>query len=157
MINPVKREKAYKMLKSLMAKGVPIHGIGMQGHWSTQDLNTEEIQKSIDMFSSLGLDIQITELDLTIYGTYHAEGEEIQSKTAHPFTDCLEKQQAELYREIFRIFRANKGKISSVTFWGLGDNHTWLDNFPIRNRKDHPLLFNQSLEPKKAFYAISDF
>lgn len=157
MINPAKREKTYNMLKTLLAKGVPIYGIGMQGHWSLQDLNPEEIQKSIDMFSSLGLDIQITELDLTIYGTYHGEGADIQSTTSHPFTDSTEEQQAEMYRQIFSIFRANKGKISSVTFWGLADNHTWLDNFPVPNRKDYPLLFNQSLEPKKAFHYITDF
>ena len=157
LINPIKREKVFNMLSALLKKGVPIHGIGLQGHWSMQDLDTTEIQKTVDLFSSLGLDIQITELDLTVYGTYHGEGAKIQSKETHPFTPCLEKMQAEKYKQIFEILRRNKDKISAVTFWGLADNHTWLDNFPVENRKDFPLLFNQQLESKLSFHAITTF
>jgi endo-1,4-beta-xylanase len=53
--------------------------------------------------------------------------------------------------------RKNKEKISGVTFWGLADNYTWLDSFPVSGRKDFPLLFNQQFQPKMAFYAITDF
>lgn len=157
LVNPIKREKVYNMISELLKKGVPIQGIGLQGHWSTQDLNTNEIQKTIDLFASLGLDIQITELDLTVYGTYHGEGAKIQSKETHPFTPCLEKMQANKYKEIFEILRRNKEKISAVTFWGLADNYTWLNNFPVPNRNDFPLLFDQQLNPKLAFHAITTF
>ena len=109
------------------------------------------------MFSLLGLDIQITELDLTVYGTYHGEGANIQSKETHPFTDSLEGVQADKYSRVFDILRLNNYKISALTFWGLADNYTWLDNFPVPNRKDYPLLFDQKLEPKGAFNAITDF
>ncbi len=157
MVNPQKREKAYQMLKSLLAQGVPIDGIGMQAHWSMQDLTAEAIQTSIDMFSSLGLEIHITELDLTIYPPYHGEGANNQPKEIQAFTLKLAKKQADLYQMIFDVFRKNQGKITSVTFWGLADNYTWLDDFPVKNRKDHPLIFGENLEPKESFYKIVNF
>ena len=155
MVNPVKREKVYNMLKALLKKGVPINGIGIQGHWSIPDLDVSEIQKTIDMFASLGLEIQITELDLSIY----RHGHNLKNPTllTQPYTTCVESEQTEKYRQIFEILRHNKGKISSVTFWGLADNYTWLDTYPIAGRKDYPLLFDEKLEPKKAFQAITDF
>ncbi len=94
---------------------------------------------------------------MTIYGKYHEEGSKIQSKETHQFNDSLDKSQADKYKQIFDIFRLNKGKISSVTFWGLADNYTWLDSFHVPNRKDYPLLYDQKLEPKAAFHAITDF
>jgi beta-xylosidase len=157
LVNPEKRMKVYNMLRNLIKKGVPIYGIGLQGHWSTQDLDPEEIQKTIDLFSSLGLDIQITELDMTVYGTYHGAGAKIQSRETHLFNPYLEKMQADKYKQVFEILRKNKEKISGVTFWGLADNYTWLDSFPVSGRKDFPLLFNQQFQPKMAFYAITDF
>lgn len=157
LTQPAKRQKAYTMLKALLEAGVPITGVGMQGHWSMQDITPQAIQESIDLFSSLGLEIQITELDLTTYSTYHGEGAKNQVKETRAWTPQLETEQAEVFKAIFEVFRANKNKITSVTLWGLADNYTWLDNFPVPNRKDYPLLFNQELEPKKAFWEMLDF
>jgi endo-1,4-beta-xylanase len=42
-----------------------------------------------------------------------------------------------------------------VTFWNLSDKSTWLDNFPVRGRKDFPLLFDEKYQPKKAFFAVT--
>ena len=47
----------------------------------------------------------------------------------------LEKQ-AERYRQIFDLFKEYKGHITSVTFWGVADNYTWLDNFPVRRTQE---------------------
>lgn len=154
LTEPAKREKAYKLLKRLKESGVPIHGVGMQGHWSMEDISAEKIQKSIDMFSSLGLEIQITELDLTAYTTYHGEGAKKQVKETRAWTPQLEEEQAKVYKMIFEVFRANKDKITGITFWGMADNYTWLHNFPVPNRTDYPLLFNNNLEPKKAFWQV---
>jgi endo-1,4-beta-xylanase len=154
LIQPVKRDKAYRMLKELLAKGVPINGVGMQGHWAVSDVTREKIQQSIDLFSSLGIDIQITELDLTVYGNYHGENVKNQTKETIQFTPEIADIQAASYKMIFETFRANKSKISSVTFWGLSDKHSWLNNFPIKGRKDYPLLFDDNLHPKPAFWEV---
>ncbi|MDR0537466.1 MAG: endo-1,4-beta-xylanase [Tannerellaceae bacterium] len=154
LTQPLKREKAWKLLKRLKDEGVPVDGVGMQGHWSMDEISREDIQTSIDLFYSLGLDIQITELDLTVYTTYHGEGARQQAKETREFTPELAEKQAKTYKMIFETFRANKGKISAVTFWGLADNYTWLHNFPVRGRMDYPLLFGRDLSPKPAFWSI---
>jgi endo-1,4-beta-xylanase len=50
-----------------------------------------------------------------------------------------------------------KSNISAVTFWNVSDKSCWLYNFPVRGRKNYPLLFDQNLKPKKAFWEIVKF
>ena len=64
------------------------------------------------------------------------------------------KAQAEKYAMCFRLFRNYKHVISSITFWNLSDRYSWLDNFPVRNRKDYPLLFDRAGQPKKAYWEV---
>ncbi|MFW5820260.1 MAG: endo-1,4-beta-xylanase [Bacteroidota bacterium] len=66
LINPEKAQKVYEMAKGFIDRGIPIDGIGMQGHWTLEDVNAENLSNSIDLFASLGLEVQITELDLSI-------------------------------------------------------------------------------------------
>ncbi|MCW3110928.1 MAG: Endo,4-beta-xylanase [Segetibacter sp.] len=64
--NPNKRVKIYRMLKKLLDAKVPVHGVGLQAHWSINNPSREEIENSIEMFSSLGLQVQLTELDVSV-------------------------------------------------------------------------------------------
>ena len=64
---PEKRERIYRLLKRLKDKGVPIHGIGLQAHWSLQEPTEDELVSAIKRYASLGLKIQFTELDISIY------------------------------------------------------------------------------------------
>jgi endo-1,4-beta-xylanase len=57
----------------------------------------------------------------------------------------------------FDLFRKYKPNITGVTFWNISDRGSWLDNFPVRNRKDYPLLFDKDLKPKKAYQAVVKF
>src|SRR5687767_12099008 len=66
-----KRERIYKMVKGLLDKKVPIHGIGLQAHWSIFSPSEVDLRQSIERFSSLGLTIQFTELDLSVYKSEH--------------------------------------------------------------------------------------
>lgn len=154
--NPVKREKIYRMLKKLLSRGVPIHGIGLQAHWSVNTPSREELEKSIKMFSSLGLTIQFTELDISVY-TGNQGGQIIRGQrdtTAAVFTKEMEEKQLEKYRMVFEVFRKYKKNISGVTFWNLSDRYSWLDN---RGKKNFPLLFDTNLQPKKAYYEVIRF
>lgn len=154
--NPAKREKIYRMLKGLLAKGVPIHGVGLQAHWSINNPNREELEKSIEMFSSLGLQIQFTELDISVYagrqGGQLIAGEKAKEQAV--FTPEMEQKQLEKYKMIFEVFRKHKKHITGVTFWNLSDKYTWLDG---RGRKNFPLLFDRELKPKKAYYEVIKF
>jgi len=153
---PHKREKIYKMLKKLLAKGVPIHGMGLQGHWSINNPSKAELEKTIAMFAGLGLEIQITELDVSVYSGN--EGGQIingaEKKNVAQFTPEMEEKQLNQYKMIFDTFRKYKKNITGVTFWNLSDRYTWLDG---RGRKNYPLLFDKDLKPKKAYDEVVNF
>ncbi|WP_345949649.1 MULTISPECIES: endo-1,4-beta-xylanase [unclassified Mucilaginibacter] len=153
---PAKREKIYKLLKNLLEKGVPVNGVGLQAHWSVTNPSRDELEKSIKMFSSLGLQIQFTELDISVYagrqGGQLISGEQQQAKAT--FTPEMEQQQLEKYKMAFEVFRKYKKNITGVTFWNVSDRYTWLDG---RGRKNYPLLFDTNLKPKKAYWEVVNF
>jgi endo-1,4-beta-xylanase len=151
--SPSKRAKIIKLVKSLVAAGVPIHGIGIQGHWSIYSPNDEEIAKSIAEYSALGLKLHVTELDVSVYKSEQGRREK-RPDEEDKFTPEMEQKQTELYAAVFRLFRENVKAISSVTFWNVTDKRSWLDNFPVRGRKNYPLLFDQDLKRKKAYWEV---
>lgn len=152
--NPIKREKIYRMVKKMLDAKVPIHGVGLQAHWSINNPSQQELENSIKMFSSLGLQVQITELDVSVYaGRQGGQLIQGQAQTA-VFTPEMEQQQLEKYKMAFEVFRKYKEAITGITFWNISDRSSWLDN---RGRKNFPLLFDQNLKPKKAFWEVVNF
>ena len=127
--NPRKREKIFQMVKKLKESGVPIHGVGLQGHWSVNNPPREELEKSIQLFSSLGLQVQVTELDVSVYAGRQGGqlGRGQQRDTAATFTPEMEEQQREKYKMVFDVFRQYKDKLTGITFWNVSDRHSWLD------------------------------
>lgn len=156
-INPVKREKIIKLVSDLKKAGVPIHGIGLQGHWAVSEPSAAELDKTLSDFSKTGLTLQITELDLSVYPKEHNARQKKAEDYNTEYTAEKETQQAAQYKMCFEMFRKYKSSISSVTFWNISDRHSWLDNFPVRGRKDYPLLFDKDLKPKKAFQEVVKF
>lgn len=146
---PAKREKIYLMIKRLKEQGVPIHGVGLQGHWSNKWPSSDELTRTIEKFSSLGIDIQITEMDISVYSS-----KDNMDENPGVFTPEREKAQIEKYKSFFEVFLKSNNKISSVTFWNVSDRHSWLDNFPVKNRKNYPLLFDAALSRKKAYWEV---
>lgn len=156
-INPVKREKIIRMVKDLQAKGIPIHGIGLQGHWAVNEPSGEQLDKTLGDFSKLKLNMQITELDISVYPKEHNARERKAADYDTAFSAEKDAKQIEVYKMCFEVFRKYRENISTVTFWNISDRHSWLDNFPVRGRKDYPLLFDKDLQPKKAFYEVINF
>jgi endo-1,4-beta-xylanase len=155
--NPVKREKIFKLVKSLKDAGVPIHGLGMQGHWAITEPTRQDLDSALLRYSQLGLAIQITELDVSVYPKEHNARDKKATDYDTQFTPELEAKQAEAYGMYFELFRKYRKNITGVTFWNISDRASWLDNFPVRGRKDYPLLFDQNLKPKKAFQTVVQF
>jgi endo-1,4-beta-xylanase len=151
-----KREKIFQLLQKLKAKNVPVHGVGLQGHWSVDEPRENELQESISRFAGLGLAVQITELDISIHPKEHGRREKTQADQS-VFTPALLAKQAAQYEMLFKTFRKNRGVLTGVTFWNVSDKSTWLDNFPVRGRKDYPLLFDEQLQPKAYFGQIVGF
>jgi endo-1,4-beta-xylanase len=161
-----KRRKALQLLRSLLEKKVPVHAVGIQGHWRLDNLDLAEVEESIKQFASLGLKVMITELDISVLPRRY-EGADI-AKTERPsgeerakmnpytqgLPDSVAQQQAERYRQTLALFLRHKKAIGRVTLWGTHDGHSWLNNFPIRGRTDYPLLFDRQGKPKPAFFAV---
>ncbi|HTE24738.1 endo-1,4-beta-xylanase [Flavitalea sp.] len=156
-INPIKSEKIHRLVKSLLDAGVPIHGVGLQGHWAINEPTASQLDSTISRFADLGLKLQVTELDISIYPKEHNARERKTVDADTTFNPAKEKQQIDLYRICFEAFRKYKNVISGVTFWNISDRKSWLDNFPVRGRKDYPLLFDKELKPKKAYWEVVNF
>ena len=154
--NKVKRDKIFQIVKKLKEKGVPIHGVGLQGHWALDEPSEQELEESIRKFADLGLDVQITELDVSVYPKEHEARPKKPTDDGVLTEEMIRKQTAQ-YKMIFDTFRKHKGAITGVTFWNVSDKATWLDNFPVRGRKDYPLLFDQNYQPKPAFWQVVKF
>jgi len=98
--------------------------------------------------------MQVTELDISVYPKEHNARERKAEDYDTAFTAEKEQKQIEVYKNCFELFKKYRENISSVTFWNISDRHSWLDNFPVRGRKDYPLLFDAQLKPKKVYWEI---
>ncbi|CAG5001145.1 Endo-1,4-beta-xylanase B [Dyadobacter sp. CECT 9275] len=154
--NTAKREKIYQLVKKLKDKGVPVDGVGLQGHWSIYEPTAQELEKSISQFASLGVAVQITELDISVHPKEHVRRAKKPADTGELTAEMIAKQAAQ-YKMLFDVFRKYKGVVTGVTFWNVSDKSSWLDNFPVPGRKDYPLLFDENYKPKKAFEGVVNF
>ncbi|NJM93862.1 MAG: endo-1,4-beta-xylanase [Cytophagales bacterium] len=150
--DPKKRERILELLQDLLNKGVPVHGMGMQGHWDLEQPSLQEIETSIDAYAALGLQVQITELDINCYAYTEQEPQQAEQ----PWNPTLDSLLAQRYDELFALLERKADKLSAVTFWGVDDSKTWLSNFPVKRRRNYPLLFDSLARPKAAFYRVVD-
>lgn len=156
-IDSLKRSKIIKMVTDLKAAGVPIHGIGLQGHWAVNEPSADQLEQTLADFAKTGLKLQVTELDISVYPKEHSSRERKPEDENDDFTAEKEQKQQEVYAMCFELFRKHQQDLTGVTFWNISDRNSWLDNFPVRGRKDYPLLFDQNLEPKKVYREVVDF
>lgn len=162
---PEKRQAAIDLVKTLQENNIRIDGIGMQAHLQLDSPSIELIEESIQAFSDLGVKVMITELDVDVLpreGDVDAElpedGElpEVFNPYTESLPDSMQQKLTERYVDLFELFKKHSDKIDRVTFWGLNDSQSWLNNFPIRGRTNYPLLFDRDYEPKPAFDAVVD-
>ncbi|WP_304523823.1 endo-1,4-beta-xylanase [Actinoplanes sp. DH11] len=144
---PAKRDKLYDLVAQLRSEGVPVDGVGHQMHINVSWPSVAETEAMIRRFMPLGVEQQVTEMDVSIYTS---EGESFPT----PPADRL-LRQAYVYRDMFALFQRYAAEITSVTLWGLADDNTWLDTFPV-TRKDAPLLFDTRLQAKPAYWGVVD-
>ena len=145
-----KRERIYNMVKKMKDAGVPIDGIGMQGHYNIYFPDEERLEKAITRFKELVKHIHITELDLRMNN--ESGGQLMFSRgEAKPMPAYMGTLQTDQYARLFKVFRKHADVIDNVTFWNLGDRDSWLG---VNN---HPLPFDENYRPKACFRAIRDF
>ncbi|MEG1024779.1 MAG: endo-1,4-beta-xylanase [Flavobacterium sp.] len=161
---PAKRAGAIALIKEIKAAGGKVDGVGIQGHWRLQSPSLEEIEKSILEYSALGIKVAFTELDITVLpNPWDLKGADINQKfegsaKMNPYPeklpDSVQTQLAERYASIFKLFLKHKDKISRVTFWGVYDGQSWLNDWPIKGRTNYPLPFDTALKHKQAYDSI---
>jgi endo-1,4-beta-xylanase len=155
---PKKLEKTIRLVRSLQAKGVQIDAVGIQGHWLIGWPSTEMIEKGIDALAATGVKVMITELDVDPLPR-DASGADLAvvEEGADPYRQGLppemQEKLAKRYGEIVTAIVRHPA-VKMMTFWGTHDGRSWLNNFPVKGRTNHPLLFDREQKPKPALDAV---
>ncbi len=151
MALPKKREAYLRIIKDLKDRGIRIDGIGMQSHVGMDYPNLKEYEKSIKAFGDAGVDVMITELDLSALPTIK-QGANVADRfrlrdSFNPYKNGLPENASRKWNsrmaKIFDIYKRNSDKISRITFWGTHDGMSWRNNWPMFGRTDYPLPFDR--------------
>ncbi|HEY1789340.1 MAG TPA: endo-1,4-beta-xylanase [Verrucomicrobiae bacterium] len=162
--NLPKRQGAISLIKKLQSRGVRIDAIGLQEHDKMDWPSTNQVDETISAFAQLGVKVMVTELDVDLLpAATRSRSAEVSmsvagSRKLNPYADglpdSLQKELARRYADLFSVFVAHRGQITRVTFWGVTDGDSWLNDWPVRGRTSYPLLFNRNGDPKPAFAAV---
>ncbi|OOG77624.1 endo-1,4-beta-xylanase [Algoriphagus sp. A40] len=158
---PEKRKAILEMAKNLRADGIRIDGIGMQGHYRLGSPSLDQIEQAILDIHEAGFQVHVTELDVDVLPRpRNTEGADLninyaESPEWNPYVasipPAVEKQLVDRYVALFQLFQKHSDKISRVTFWGLHDGKSWLNNWPVRGRTNYPLIFDREMKLKSGF------
>jgi len=162
--NEPKRRGAIALIKKLLAQGIPITAVGLQGHNNLTFPTVEQQDATLSEFAALGIKIAITELDVSVLPDPEGfSGAEVSlsfemKEKLNPYKNGLpaeiQKKLADRYAELFAVYLKHHQDIDRITFWNVTDKESWLNNFPVRGRINHPLLFDRQGKPKPAFNAV---
>lgn len=135
-INP-KSDSVYALLQRLLARGVPVHGVGLQAHFEVGTV-PPTLAANIARFAALGLEVHITELDVRV---------------PQPSTAAQREQQARDYAMIAGACLAAP-QCKAIVLWGFTDALSWIPReFPGWGDA-HP--FDAQYRPKAAWAALRD-
>lgn len=146
--DPVKSKRIYEMVKKMKAAGVPIDGIGMQGHYNIYGPTEKEVDDAIKLYKQVVNHIHVTELDIRI--NEEMGGQLRFSREGQTVSDSIKQHLADQYARVFRVFRNHKDVVKCVTFWNLSDRDSWL------GARNYPLPFDTEYKPKLAYEYIKD-
>ena len=141
-----------QVVGDLRSRGIPLDGVGHEMHNAINYPSTEAMVEAIETVARrfLGIEQQITEMDMSVYNAGDTT-----SNYGMNIPPSVLAEQGWLYKQYFEALRRLRGKLSAVTFWGMADDDTWLDGFPVA-RTDYPLPFNMGLQAKPAYWGIVD-
>jgi len=117
------------IVKYVNSDGIVCDGFGMQAHLDTGFPTTSSFKNTVNAFLNTGLEVQITELDVTTNNT-----------------SAQERYYYELMTYLLEI-KKNGGKITGITYWGLSDQNSWRGS-------QKPLLFSTPTKPKDVYYKV---
>ena len=145
-----------KIIKDLQSRGIRIDAIGMQGHMGMDYPDFTEFEESLKAYAGTGINVMITEWDMSALPTVNmgANVADVEAYNAmmNPYPDGLPEEVSAVWNERMKTFMDMFVKysdvITRVTAWGVSDNDSWKNNWPMRGRVEYPLLFDRNLQPK---------
>ncbi|HDS08538.1 MAG TPA: endo-1,4-beta-xylanase [Bacteroides sp.] len=158
MFHSGRRDAVVNLVNRLKEKGIRIDGVGMQAHYGMDYPDLGAFEESILAFGNAGVDVHITEMDISVLPSpWSNAGAEISDRAEYmekmnPYPgglpDSVDAAMNQRWMDFFEIFLKHEDIIKRVTTWGVSDNHSWKNNWPIRGRTDYPLLFDREFQPK---------
>ncbi|KAL4117338.1 hypothetical protein PRIC2_011329 [Phytophthora ramorum] len=107
-----KSTAVFKMIKGLLDDGITVDGVGFQSHFGYADTASSADQvANFERFTALGLDVALTEVDVTASSSAPSAEEQA--------------QQSDVYKNTVAACKQVK-KCVGVTIWGYDDNYSWL-------------------------------
>lgn len=151
-----RREGVVKLIRSLKEKGLRIDAVGMQGHMGMDYPDIKEFEESMLAFAAEGVKVMITEWDMSALPTARQSANISDTvafrKSLNPYPDALPDSVNTAWNkrmdEFFTLFEKHSDIVTRVTAWGVSDGDSWKNDFPVRGRKDYPLLFDRNYQPK---------
>jgi len=158
-----KANRLYDMIEGMLKRNVPIHGVGLQLHVSYDMKKGEKsyankaflagVRENVERLGALGIEVHFTEIDVAVYEDGEADpnlgGMGGGDGTRSTWTPAMEEKQAEIYQSLMETCLAVP-QCKVFQMWGFTDKHTW------RGTHAHPLIFSESLVPKKAYTRMMD-
>lgn len=152
-----RRDGVVKLIRSLKEKGIRIDAVGMQGHMGMDYPDIKEFEESMLAFAAEGVKVMITEWDMSALPTARQSANISDTvafrKSLNPYPDALPDSVNTVWNrrmdEFFTLFEKHSDIVTRVTAWGVSDGDSWKNDFPVKGRKDYPLLFDRNYQPKK--------
>lgn len=167
MYKPEKVKAVVNFFRPLMAKGLRVDAIGMQGHLFLGDEDYPTLyEKSIREIATLGIPAQFTELDLSVLpNPYAMAGANISAnfeytKEIDPYTEGLpaemQEQADQFWVDFFQMLMRNKENVLRVTYWCFNDANSWRNDWPVKGRTEYATLFDRQSCPKSTVQKLID-
>lgn len=153
---PGKRATVVKMVNDFKAKGIRIDAIGMQSHMGMDYPDFKEYEESLEAYAATGCKVMITELDMsalpTVNQTANISDTVAFQKALNPYPEVLPDSVSAIWNarmdSVFNLYKRHADKITRVTAWGVQDENSWKNNWPMKGRREYPLLFDRDGKAK---------
>ncbi len=160
--NPLKRAGAVALIHKLQEHHLSIKAIGLQEHNTLDWPLIQDIEETIMTFAELSIKVNITELDVDVLPqAWHLQNMHVSNEmqdSLNPYAkelpDSVNQALSKRYAELFNVYLKYSPIIERITFWGLTDRNSWLNDIPIKGRTNYPLLFDRQGQSKSVFNAV---
>ncbi len=136
-----KSDAIYAMVREFKHRGIPIDGVGLQMHIGGTLPNISSISSNIGRFTALGLQIHITEMDISLPVDVNGDASAADLQ-----------RQADIYRQIAEACLSHPG-CTAIQTWGFTDKYSWIGSHSKKTR-GAALLFDRNYQPKPAYQAL---